>query len=126
MRSRSMSTAGLFVLQACAVCAACSSPPPPPQIAGGNADRGRLLIEQYGCGTCHVVPGVRTATGRTGPPLSNFARSAYIAGELPNEPEVLIRWIQDPQRLVPKTAMPDLGVNEMHARDMSAWLYRLR
>jgi cytochrome c2 len=121
MRRRFMTFAVIPLL----VCS-CASESESLTVVGGDPEAGRLLIEQYGCGTCHVVPGVRTALGQLGPPLDQFSRHVYIAGEIPNQPEVLVRWIQDPQALVPGTAMPDLGVNEMHARDMSAYLYELR
>ena len=55
-----------------------------------------------------------------------FARRAYIAGQLPNDPENLVRWIQDPQGVEPGTAMPNLGVTAAVARDMAAYLYTLR
>jgi cytochrome c len=61
-----------------------------------------------------------------GPPLTMFARRAYIAGQLPNEPDNLIRWIRDPQAVEPGTAMPSLGVEPAVARDMAAYLYTLR
>jgi cytochrome c2 len=91
----------------------------------GNSENGRLLLEQYACGTCHVIPGVRQALGQLGPPLGSFSRHVYIAGEVPNDPATLSRWIQDPRELVPGTTMPDLGVHERHARDMVAYLYEL-
>jgi cytochrome c len=98
--------------------------------AGSGTDaasaQGPLLLEQYGCGTCHVIPGVRRANGRIGPTLESFARHAYIAGEIPNHPEMLVRWIQQPSALVPDTLMPDQAVREAHARAMGAYLMQLR
>ncbi len=61
-----------------------------------------------------------------GPPLNQFALRAYIAGQLPNQPDNLMRWLQDPQQVEPGTAMPDLGVSPAVARDMAAYLYTLR
>ena len=95
-------------------------------VAGGDAERGRTALDGFGCGTCHVIPGVRGAVGAVGPPLSGFAQRAYIAGQLPNQPENLLRWVQDPQEVEPGTAMPDLGVGPAVARDMAAYLYTLR
>lgn len=92
----------------------------------GHPDRGELLIERYGCGRCHTIPGVRAANGVVGPPLFFFSRRTYIAGELPNTPDNLIRWIRDPQSVEPGTAMPRLGVGEQQARDIAAFLYTLR
>jgi len=94
--------------------------------SGAAAAEGPLLLEQYGCGSCHVIPGVRRANGRIGPTLESFARHAYIAGEIPNHPDVLVRWIQHPSALVPDTLMPDQAVREEHARAMGAYLMKLR
>jgi cytochrome c len=92
-------------------------------VAGGDAARGRATIARFGCGGCHVVPGVPGAVGRVGPPLDALAGRAVIAGTLPNEPEALVRWIRDPQAVRPGTAMPDLGLGEREARDVAAYLY---
>ena len=48
---------------------------------------------------------------------------AYIAGELTNTPENVVRWIMDPQAIEPGTVMPDLGLTEAEARDVAAHLY---
>jgi cytochrome c2 len=37
-----------------------------------------------------------------------------------------MRWIQEPRRVSPDTAMPDTGVTPEHARDIVAFLYTLR
>jgi cytochrome c1 len=37
----------------------------------------------------------------------------------------LIRWIQDPPSIDPKTAMPNVRVTEADARDIAAFLYTL-
>lgn len=95
-------------------------------VAGGDADRGRAAIEGFGCGACHLIPGVTGARGMVGPPLTMFARRSYIAGQLTNQPDNLVRWIQDPQAVEPGTAMPNLGVVPQVARDMAAYLYTLR
>ena len=61
-----------------------------------------------------------------GPPLIGWADRIYIAGRVPNTPENLIVWIQNPQEIDPQNAMPNLGVSESEARDMAAYLYTLR
>jgi cytochrome c1 len=92
----------------------------------GSADNGQLLLRQYGCVSCHRIPGVAGATGNVGPPLDKIARRVYLAGILPNTPANMVQWIRTPQAVDPLTAMPDLKVSEEHARDMTAYLYRLR
>jgi cytochrome c len=92
----------------------------------GDPAEGRVAIERYGCGTCHVVPGVPGAIGAVGPPLTEYARRAYIAGNLQNSPENLIAWLQNPQAIEPGTAMPNLNVTEVDARNLTAYLATLR
>lgn len=94
-------------------------------IAGANAAHGPKLIRAYGCGSCHLVPGVVDARGMVGPPLTHFARRGYIAGILRNTPDHLILWLRNPQQVLPGNAMPDSGVTAQDARDIAAYLYTL-
>ena len=96
-----------------------------PAVPGGDPRLGRAALAEWGCGGCHVIPGVTAAVGRVGPPLTDFAERAFVAGRLPNEPASLVRWILDPQGVSPGTAMPDLGVSEEAASHMAAYLYTL-
>jgi len=110
---------------AATVVAGCSTPTPPAEVPEGDPARGARLIAELGCGSCHSVPGVRDAHGLVGPPLDHFGRRAYIAGELTNNGANLQRWIRDPQSVEPGTAMPNLGVSEIDARDIAAYLLTL-
>jgi cytochrome c len=92
----------------------------------GNASHGQQLISSYGCGACHIVPGVRGARGLVGPPLYFWSQRTMIAGELPNTPPNLTHWIQHPKQVEPDTAMPDLGVSAQDANDIAAYLYTLK
>jgi cytochrome c1 len=38
----------------------------------------------------------------------------------------MVLWLRHPQKVDPKSAMPDLGVSEPEARDMTAYLYTLK
>lgn len=96
------------------------------QLTRGEPSRGREVIAAYGCGTCHTVPGVDNATGLIGPPLGDIGRRMILAGQLPNTPDNMIRWIRQPQQVESHTAMPNLNVTERDARDMAAYLYTLR
>jgi mono/diheme cytochrome c family protein len=92
----------------------------------GDAARGRIAIHQYGCPTCHAIPGISAQSAPVGPPLEKMARRAYIAGVLPNTPENMVRWLRDPPAVDPRTAMPALGVDARDAVDMAAYLDTLR
>ncbi|PZG02481.1 cytochrome C [Micromonospora deserti] len=84
------------------------------------------LIEYYGCGTCHTVPGVRGADGLVGPPLAGIGDRSYLGGQLTNNAINMQRWIRDPQAVAPGTAMPSLGVTEADAQDLTAFLFTLK
>ena len=112
-----------LIVLACLL-AGCGHSTPGP-VAAGDAQNGKLLLRQFGCGTCHEIPGVGDAKGRVGPPLKGIAGRVYIAGVLPTTPENMAAFIRAPQRFEPRTKMPDLGVTAEHARDMVAYLYTL-
>lgn len=92
-------------------------------IASGLPEVGRQLIVGYGCGACHRIPQVSGARGVVGPDLKGFAARSYIAGVLPNTPDNLVRWLQDPPSVNPGTAMPDMGITRQASRHIAAWLY---
>ena len=93
---------------------------------GGDARQAPREIRSYGCNTCHDISGVPGARGLIGPPLDGIRDRYYIAGELPNTPDNLMRWIQHPRQVEPHTAMPEMGVTEQDSRDIAAYLYTLR
>ena len=95
-------------------------------LTGGDPYRGRERITQYGCDSCHTIPGIPTADATVGPPLTSVARRMYLAGHLENTPENMMRWIQNPHTFDQKTAMPDMGVTPADSRDIVAYLYTLR
>ena len=116
-----MKVIAVLALSACV--AACH---PQGAALGGDPEAGKLLLRQYGCGTCHEIPGVAAARGKVGPPLERIAERVYLAGRIANTPENLAHWIRHPQAVDPRTAMPDMQVTEAHARDMVAYLYTLK
>jgi cytochrome c2 len=122
---------GLLILLASAIllngCIAKSQNPQIGQVTtGGSVTRGAQMIQYYGCGSCHIIPGISGAFGQAGTPLSGIAERIYIAGVLQNTPENMIRWIRNPKAVDEKTVMPYLGVTERDAKDISAFLYTLK
>jgi putative membrane protein len=96
------------------------------ELTGGEPTRGPEAIRKYGCDTCHVIPGVLSATATVGPPLTQIARRAYLAGRIDNTPENMIKWIRHPHSVDDKTLMPEMGVSVQDGRDIAAYLYTLR
>jgi cytochrome c len=98
---------------------------PQPLLVGGDAARGLSAIRRYGCGGCHVIPGLPEARGRVGPSLRGIAARPYLAGRMTNGAGNLMTWIRTPRAIDPGTLMPELGVSEEDARDIATYLYRL-
>ena len=122
MEPRFTAPAVLTVLLAGAVQAQSPAPASP----RASVERGKALLAQYQCGACHTIPGVPAAGGELAQTLRAWGRRSYIAGRLPNRPEVLARRITDPQALVPGTAMPSMGVSPADAQAMAAYLFSLQ
>ncbi|PWC36594.1 cytochrome C [Azospirillum sp. TSO35-2] len=95
------------------------------EITGGDPHAGQEAVLRYGCGSCHTIPGVTRARGLVGPPLAGFGSRVYVAGVLANTPDNVMSWIKDPPAASPRTAMPNLGVSDQDARDITAYLYTL-
>jgi len=96
------------------------------QAAVDDAGRGKRLLAQYQCGSCHAIPGVPASQGNIAAPLDAFGKRSYIAGRIPNTSEALAQWIMSPTALIPDTPMPSMGVSSGDARDMAAYLGGLK
>jgi cytochrome c2 len=120
-----------LVVLGCLALASCraSQPPLPPekQVRDGDPKRGRAIVASgaHGCTGCHAIPGIRSPRGVVGPPLGGIVHRSFIAGQLPNTPEILVEFLQDPPALVPQTGMPDVRVSLEEARHIAAYLYTL-
>jgi mono/diheme cytochrome c family protein len=101
---------------------------PPPSSAPGNARRGRELMEQKGCATCHAFSGVPAFKLADAPPAaSDAARAAALAPDLRFtrqrfRTDRLLAWLLDPQALKPDTRMPNFGFSRAEAADVAAYL----
>lgn len=94
-------------------------------IADADPELGKRALQEYGCGACHVIPGIANASGRVGPRLTDIHEQIYLGGVLANTPENMIRWIRFPEEVAPNTAMPNLNVSEEEAKHMASYLYSL-
>jgi len=104
-----------------ALLAGCGPTRPAPGIQG-DPERGKIALTQYACHSCHIVPSIPGSKVYVGRPLDDVAERRYIAGKLPNNQHNLARWIMDPQAIDPGNAMPNMGVSERDAIDISAYL----
>jgi cytochrome c oxidase subunit 2 len=89
--------------------------PPPP--ATPQTVRGKQLMETLTCAMCHTVQGTQ-AQGKRAPDLTHLAsRRTLAAGTLPNTPENLASWIQDPHKHKPGVNMP---AHQLSGEDLAA------
>ena len=96
-------------------------------VQGGDPARGLaiLVTGSHGCQACHAIPGIGAPKGVVGPPLAGIAGRGFIAGQLPNTAQTMVSFLQDPPALVPRTGMPNVGLDLAQARDIAAYLYTL-
>ena len=95
-------------------------------LRGGDAQRGKVAIQRYGCTACHAIAGLPDPSVAVAAPVTGIATRTFIAGTLPRTPENLMLWIRFPHRVKPQTTMPDLDVSAADARDITTYLYSLR
>ncbi|MBV9170397.1 MAG: c-type cytochrome [Chloroflexi bacterium] len=110
------------------VVAGCSTAASAPAPSDPTAAAGQQLIQQKGCGACHVIPGVPGANGVIAPNLTGVAsRTTLAGGDVPNNgPDDLKRWIMDPPAVKPGTSMPKLGLTDDEATKIVAYLETLK
>jgi mono/diheme cytochrome c family protein len=102
-----------------------ATPPSSAAARPADAEAGLRAMQQYLCLTCHIIPGGTGPKLHVGPSLAGMADRAYIAGMLPNTLPNMQRWLREPQKIKPGTAMPNLRVTEQDARDMATYLMTL-
>lgn len=89
-------------------------------------NRGPELIQQYGCTTCHIIPGVE-GHGAIGPDLTGIgSRPKFSNDKVPNTPENLARFIHEPASLNPSSSMPALNIPDADAHEIAEYLRTLK
>jgi len=107
-------------------------------LSKGDAKKGQELFQGKGaCVACHKVGGTG---GEVGPPLDGIAARPQIVSAqgtanvaahctnciLTNTPENLWRWIKDPQKIKPGTAMAPGPLSNEEIADVVAYLQTLK
>jgi nitric oxide reductase subunit C len=108
--------------------------PPQPQIAlgggtsSGNAGasdqvlQGQQIYNQKGCNACHMINGQGAST--PGPDLSRIGSQPYDA--LPNDPEFIRKWLENPVAQKPTTTMPRIELTSGEIDALVAYLTSLK
>lgn len=94
----------------------------------GNALRGRELMEQKGCASCHAFSGVPSFMASEAPPAgSDAARAAALAPDLRFTRDrfrlgPLLAFLLDPKAVKPDTRMPNFDLSQPQAADIAAYV----
>jgi cytochrome c oxidase subunit 2 len=91
-----------------------------------NAHDGQMVFEQQACINCHTIAGT-VANGRYGPDLTHLmSRETLAAGAVPNTPQNLKLWIDDPNNFKPGCLMPAMHLTDREDAQITAYLLTLK
>jgi len=70
---------------------------------------------------CHTIAGI--SGGVLGPNLTHFgSRKSMAANLMPNTPDNVVKWIENPGHVKPGVLMPDLGMRGEQSKALAAYL----
>ena len=92
----------------------------------GRRERSSAVFVSESCASCHTIRGT-AATGTVGPDLTHVAsRQTLAALALPNTPDYLRAWVDDPARFKPGTRMPKVPLTAKQLDEVVAYLEQLK
>jgi cytochrome c oxidase subunit 2 len=87
---------------------------------------GRTLFVAKACFACHTIRGTMAA-GKVGPDLTHLmSRDTIASGMLPNTPENLRKWIEDPPAVKEGALMPKVDMTVDQLNQITAYLETLK
>jgi cytochrome c len=96
------------------------------RLTGGDPQAGRQTMKMRSCGSCHAIPGVFRAEGKSAPSLAHWhSRDDFLDGKYKNTPENIEKWLEKPSHRKPGTHMPDMNLSDEESRDMTAYLFSI-
>jgi cytochrome c oxidase subunit 2 len=91
-----------------------------------DVQKGKAAFLSHSCVNCHRVQGT-TAQGTYAPDLTHLMRRETLAsGMIPNTPEKLRQWVDDPQKIKHGCLMPAFGLSQSDQDLMVRYLLTLR
>lgn len=90
------------------------------------AAEGASVFQHSACISCHTIAGT-VATGRFGPDLTHLAsRDTLASGAVPNTPENIRKFVDDPAHFKPGALMPPMHLNDHDLDAVTAYLATLK
>jgi cytochrome c oxidase subunit II len=87
---------------------------------------GRAVFQHNACISCHTIAGT-VANGRFGPDLTHLAsRETIASGAVPNTPENIRKFVQNPNHFKPGVLMPPMHLSDHDLDAVSAYLSALK
>ncbi len=97
-----------------------------PTPATPETQAGQRVFMTSACNMCHAISGT-DAQGTVGPDLSHFGSRRWLAaGALPNTPQNLRLWLENPQRVKPGNHMPIVQLEPRELDALVAYVGSLR
>ena len=97
-----------------------------PAVEDAEVSTGRSTFLAQSCVNCHRVRGT-AAQGTYAPDLTHLmSRQTLASGMVPNKPEYLRRWVEDPQKIKQGCLMPAFGLSDRECDDIVRYLLTLR
>ena len=97
-----------------------------PAVEDPKVAEGRAVFQHNACISCHTVGGT-VATGRFGPDLTHLAsRDTIASGSVPNTPQNLRAFIDNPATFKPGVLMPAMHLNDHDLDAVTAYLGTLK
>ena len=100
---------------------------------GGDAARGKLLVNSVGCMGCHIAQdAVRDEKGavrvarRDDFPVERMVGFNLTGTGTKTHPGWLFNWLKDPRHYYEEAPMPDLRLSDQEASDITAYLMTLQ
>ncbi|HTW48794.1 MAG TPA: cytochrome c oxidase subunit II [Acidobacteriaceae bacterium] len=96
-----------------------------PGVQDPSVAAGRHIFETEACTNCHAVAGT-AAIGTFGPDLTHLmSRDTIASGIVPNTPENLRAWVQNPNTFKPGVLMPAMQLSDQQIDELVAYLSTL-
>ena len=91
-----------------------------------EAVKGAEVFREKNCVNCHSIAGLMTK-GRVAPDLTHVgSRTTLAAGTIPNTPENLAKWLNNPQAVKKGALMPEIGLKPEQIKNLTAYLAGLK